>query len=102
MHFLLTLAFVLPCGLTDPPGKPSKPVIEDYDKDRALIKWEPPKDDGGSPITGYVVEKKKRGEKWDKVGSGWVKGGNEVGDVGENGYQGWRSAIRWVLVREGR
>lgn len=53
--------------VVDPPGKPGKPTIEDYDKDRALIRWDPPKNDGGSPITGYTVEKRPKGGKWSKV-----------------------------------
>jgi len=39
----------------------------DYDKDRAEIKWTPPKSDGGSPLTKYVVEKKMKGGMWEKV-----------------------------------
>jgi len=39
-----------------PPGKPGRPEVVDYDKDRAEIKWSPPKNDGRSPLTKYVVE----------------------------------------------
>lgn len=52
---------------TDPPGKPGRPEVVDYDKDRAEIKWTPPKSDGGSPLTKYVVEKKMKGGMWEKV-----------------------------------
>lgn len=52
---------------SDPPGKPGRPVIEDYDKDRAEIKWTAPKNDGGSPITKYVIEKRPKGGDWEKV-----------------------------------
>ena len=51
----------------DPPGKPGRPEVVDYDKDRAEIKWEPPKNDGGSPLTKYVIEKKMKGGSWEKV-----------------------------------
>ncbi|KAL3252348.1 hypothetical protein MRX96_017667 [Rhipicephalus microplus] len=44
----------------DEPGSPGKPEIEDYDKDFVKLKWTPPENDGGSPITGYVIEKKDK------------------------------------------
>lgn len=41
------------------PGMPRGPiVVKDVQKDSILISWKPPEDDGGKPITGYVVEKK--------------------------------------------
>jgi len=53
--------------LPDPPGKPGKPEILDYDKNHAEINWTAPKSDGGSPITKYVVEKRPKGGFWEKV-----------------------------------
>ena len=53
--------------LADPPGKPGRPEVVDYDKDRADIKWAHPKSDGGSPLTNYVLEKKMKGGAWEKV-----------------------------------
>lgn len=51
----------------DPPGKPGKPEVVDYDKDQAEIKWTPSKSDGGNPIQKYVIEKKAKGGDWEKV-----------------------------------
>ena len=63
----LSLMLHSSCYVVDPPGKPGKPEIVDYDKDRAEIKWTPPASDGGSPISKYVIEKKEKGLFWQKV-----------------------------------
>ena len=56
--------------LTDKPSKPEGP-LEAIDVQRTAItlRWKPPKDDGGSPLTGYIIEKRdaKRGS-WTKAG----------------------------------
>ncbi len=44
-----------PFGL---PGPPGKPIMTDYDYDHFDLKWEEPRNDGGSPITGYVIERR--------------------------------------------
>lgn len=49
------------------PGKPISPVLSDWDKDWAEITWEPPASDGGSPITGYVIEKRDKFGDWEKA-----------------------------------
>ena len=52
----------------DEPGAPTTPEITDWDKDFVDLKWQPPVNDGGSPITGYVIEKKEVGSpKWTKA-----------------------------------
>ena len=41
----------------DRPSKPMGPLkVVDMFKDRCRLSWNPPKDDGGSPITHYEVE----------------------------------------------
>jgi hypothetical protein len=42
-----------------PPLPPTGPLeISNVSKDRATLSWKPPKDDGGSRVTGYVVERR--------------------------------------------
>lgn len=54
-------------SFTDEPGKPGNLRATDWDKDHVDLKWEPPKVDGGSPITGYVVEVKDKFGNWEKA-----------------------------------
>lgn len=42
----------------DEPGKPKGVELVDWDKDHADLKWQKPDNDGGAPITGYVIEYK--------------------------------------------
>ena len=57
------------------PGKPGIPNIADYDSDFVQLEWKRPETDGGSPITGYVVEKK------DKYSGGWEPCATVEGDT---------------------
>ncbi|ULT95623.1 hypothetical protein L3Y34_004374 [Caenorhabditis briggsae] len=60
----------------DPPGAPSTPEITGYDTNQVSLSWNPPRDDGGSPIIGYVVERfeKRGGGDWAPVKMPMVKG----------------------------
>lgn len=60
----------------DPPGAPSTPDITGYDSNMVSLAWNPPRDDGGSPILGYVVERfeKRGGGDWAPVKMPMVKG----------------------------
>ncbi|XP_011700590.1 PREDICTED: twitchin isoform X1 [Wasmannia auropunctata] len=49
------------------PDKPGAPVATDWDKDHVDLEWTPPKKDGGSPITGYIIEKRPRFGQWEKA-----------------------------------
>lgn len=49
----------------DEPGKPNNVEVVDWDVDHADLKWSKPENDGGAPITGYVIEyKEKFGKDW--------------------------------------
>ena len=63
---------VWPAVIVDPPGPPINLQVKDITKEKATLTWEPPEFDGGSPIKGYYVERKK-GSKWIRVNKKPVK-----------------------------
>lgn len=49
----------------DTPGAPGIPKITDMTNTEVTLSWSAPSDDGGSPITGYVIESRiEGGFKW--------------------------------------
>lgn len=42
--------------VADKPGKPGTPQVDELQADRVGLSWKPPKQDGGSAITNYIVE----------------------------------------------
>ena len=53
--------------------KPSPPVgpleVTDVKEDSALLSWKPPRSDGGTPLTGYIIESRQPiSSSWKKVG----------------------------------
>ena len=52
------------CLFVDEPGAPGKPRIVDWDKDHVDIEWPAPESDGGSPLTGYIIQKKEKGSPY--------------------------------------
>jgi hypothetical protein len=51
-------ATVTVVGRPDPPRGPLE--VGDINKEGATLAWKPPADDGGEPLTGYVVEAQAR------------------------------------------
>ena len=52
----------------DVPGAPEKPTVSDIDSSKMTVTWTEPSDDGGSPVTGYILERKeKTATRWTKV-----------------------------------
>ncbi|KAJ8886796.1 hypothetical protein PR048_013008 [Dryococelus australis] len=51
----------------DPPDAPSQPEVTSYSPTNCNLRWNPPTETGGKPITGYYVEKRERGGEWIKV-----------------------------------
>ena len=60
-----------PTALTDVPHPPAKPQISDIDATKMTVTWSPPEFNGGSEITGYVLERQEVGrDRWVKVHMG--------------------------------
>lgn len=59
---------VLLVSSTAVPDAPSAPVPDDWSATHVDLKWEAPLSDGGSPVIGYIVEKKdKYSPLWEKA-----------------------------------
>lgn len=72
---MCVFTFIFVCFSTDRPSPPVGPVIfDEVHKDHFVITWKPPLDDGGSPITNYIIEKKDaHRDLWMPVTSASVK-----------------------------
>lgn len=42
-----------------PPGKPQNPRVTDTTRTSVSLAWSPPEDEGGSKVTGYLIEMQK-------------------------------------------
>jgi Fibronectin type III domain len=63
--------------VSDEPSAPRNLRVKDYWTDFITIMWENPQSDGGSPITGYVIEKR------DASRPTWVKAGTVDADCAQ-------------------
>uniref|UniRef100_A0A8C6ZQN2 Titin n=1 Tax=Nothoprocta perdicaria TaxID=30464 RepID=A0A8C6ZQN2_NOTPE len=51
----------------DPPSPPGKPTVYDITENAATVAWTLPISDGGTPITGYILERREASGKWIRV-----------------------------------
>ena len=52
----------------DVPEAPNSPDVSNIDKTSIKVTWSPPEHDGGSEITGYIVERRDAGrDRWVKA-----------------------------------
>ena len=50
------------------PGAPDAPTVAGIFHDNCSVAWQPPSDDGGSPITGYHLERRTTSSaRWVRV-----------------------------------
>merc|ERR1719297_102307 len=47
-----------------PPSQPGEPKIVDFDNKSVTLRWDKPKNDGGRPITHYIIQKKDKFGGW--------------------------------------
>jgi len=52
------------CWFAGPPTAPRDPQIIDFDNKSVTLRWKKPLDDGGRPITHYVIQKKDKFGGW--------------------------------------
>uniref|UniRef100_A0A671FUY1 Immunoglobulin superfamily member 22 n=1 Tax=Rhinolophus ferrumequinum TaxID=59479 RepID=A0A671FUY1_RHIFE len=48
-------------NVLEPPGLASQPQVTDVTKEAVTITWNAPTQDGGAPVLGYIVERRKKG-----------------------------------------
>ncbi|CAF4536552.1 unnamed protein product [Rotaria sp. Silwood1] len=70
----------------DRPGKPEGPLeVTETTKDTVSLQWNPPKDDGGGDIKGYIIEKcPENSDKWEKVPGVFTQPKGTVKDLETN------------------
>jgi titin len=58
----------------DKPGPPETPTVSDIYKTNAVINWQPPANDGGSPVIGYHLERRLTSStRWTKINDKIIK-----------------------------
>ncbi|CAF92417.1 unnamed protein product, partial [Tetraodon nigroviridis] len=52
-------------SLTNVPGPPGRPTVFDISRDGMTVAWNPPEEDGGLEVSGYIIERKEvRSDRW--------------------------------------
>jgi predicted phage tail protein len=76
---LITLKPILAKDPFTVPLPPSAPEAVDWSERHMDLEWKEPVDDNGSPITGYIIEKKSKFSNWMEAGK--VEGNRCKGSV---------------------
>ena len=59
--YFLQSTVIGPCNIVGVPSQPGIPQVTDITGTSCKLSWQAPSSDGGSPITGYVVERRSGG-----------------------------------------
>ena len=85
-----TIYMLRPLSPTEPPGLASQPQVTDVTKESVTITWNAPTQDGGAPVLGYIVERRKKGSNlWVPVDKDPIQG--EV--LGTEAQEGQRKTL---------
>lgn len=91
---ITTIVFASTRASYDVPGKPGAPLYTDYWKTGCNLSWTAPKSDGGSPITGYLIEVK---EGWGfLLGKKVIVPGNQLRCTIEDMEEGTEAEFRVI------
>ena len=55
---------ILICLILEPPSEPKEPGIVDFDNKSVTLRWNKPTEDGGRPITHFIIQKKDKFGGW--------------------------------------
>ncbi len=78
LHLCYYISIVL-----EPSSKPGKPEVADSDFNFIIVQWKAPEKDGGSPVTGYLVERKDPAtNRWTKITTDPISVRPREGEIG--------------------
>lgn len=73
--FIVRYQYINSLSCLVPPGMAPQPQITDVTKDEVTVTWVPPAQNGGTPILGYIVERRKKGSSmWVSVCKELIQG----------------------------
>ncbi|XP_028440258.1 immunoglobulin superfamily member 22 isoform X1 [Perca flavescens] len=61
IQMMVSSLLLFECPYPEPPGTASQPQVSNVTKDSMTVSWTPPTHDGGAPVLGYVLERRKKG-----------------------------------------
>jgi len=55
------------------PEAPERPVVSEVHTTSCVVSYQPPRRDGGAPVTGYILERRTPGTIWRLWFSKWIR-----------------------------
>ena len=78
---------------------PGIPVVEKVGKNSVDLAWSKPRNDGGAPLKGYQIQKKRKGGDWEKVNDYPITGEKATIDdlvEGKSLYEAYILLLSWA------